>query len=328
MPHPDYGIQLNDRAIPGVPAEGAVRIRYEEIKGTYPDGQPYSLRKPKVTLHHPAFGSFGEDMMISPRVAPVVFGLGLLEAVPEETIRDMADPDDKDGDGISGRVNMVWNSETDTMELGRFGWKANVSTLRQQIAGAAQGDIGITTNIVPDENCTLAQKACRAAPSGGKPEMSDRQFEKLVFYNQTLAVPQRRDLHHPLVKKGAVLFSESGCSSCHTPQLKTGEHPVPQLANQSIQPFTDMLLHDMGEGLADHRPDFDASGREWRTPPLWGIGLVETVNRHHTFLHDGRARNLEEAILWHGGEGEASRQAFMRLTKEDRKAILTFLESL
>ncbi len=327
-PHPAYGLQLNERGIPGVRGEGRAEVHYEEITGHYADGTAYSLRKPRYVFTDLAYGALGDDILFSPRVAPAVFGLGLLEAVPEADIISRADADDRDHDGISGRPNYVFDSQTQSRKIGRFGWKANTASLRSQDADALQGDIGITSAVHPGQNCMEAQTACNKAPGGGNPEISDMQLDKLEFYSRTLAVPARRDVNDPQIRQGAALFAQAQCSACHTPQLRTGEAAVPQLAHQDIQPFTDLLLHDMGEELADGRPDFEASGREWRTAPLWGIGLVETVNRHHTFLHDGRARNLEEAILWHGGEAEAARGRFMRMSAQERTALLEFLSSL
>ena len=327
LPHPAYGLQLNDHAIPGVAAEGQVNIAYEEIAGTYADGTPYSLRKPAYTFSDLGYGPLGEKILFSPRVAPAVHGLGLLESIPEETILGWADPDDKDGDGISGKANMVWDEVHQKMSLGRFGWKANVATLKEQDAGAAVGDMGITTSLLSQENCTEAQSACKAAPHGGEPEMSDKQLDKLTMYLSTLAVPARRPVDAQILK-GARLFEKASCVQCHKPQARTGKGAFAEISDQDIQPFTDLLLHDMGEGLADGRPDFKASGREWRTPPLWGIGLIETVNKHTTLLHDGRARNIEEAILWHGGEAEVSKEAFRTMGKDDRAALVAFLKSL
>ena len=327
MPHPAYGGQLNDRAILGVTAEGRATITYGEVAGKYADGTSYTLMKPRYRFHDLAFGELGKEAMFSPRVAPAVFGMGLLEAIPETALEGWADPDDKDGDGISGRINHVPGPDGKTT-VGRFGWKANVATLRQQDAGAAQGDMGITTSLNPEQNCPAPQEACKAAPAGGEPEMSDKQLDKMTFYMHTLAVPARRDVADPIVMQGAALFEDAGCVSCHKPQIKTGPHEVNAVAHQDIQPFTDLLLHDMGEALADGRPDYEAGGSEWRTPPLWGIGLVSVVNKHTRFLHDGRARNLEEAILWHGGEGEKAKEYFRTLPKADREALLSFLESL
>ena len=326
---PTYGGQLQDRAINGVSPEGRISIRYEIISGEYPDGTPYTLRSPTYSVADPAFGPLHPDVMISPRVGPVTFGMGLLEAIPRESILALADPDDIDGDGISGRPNMVWDIERQTYSLGRFGWKANEPTVEQQSAGAFHGDIGITSRFFPDENCPASQPVCQGQIDGGSPEVPDERLAKVTFYVQTLAVPAMRDTDDPQVRRGAVLFAESGCVLCHTPRHETAlDHPVRPLRGQVIFPYTDLLLHDMGEGLADGRPDGLATGREWRTSPLWGIGLVETVNGHTMFLHDGRARSLEEAILWHGGEAERSRSHFMKLSAEDRQALIRFLRSL
>lgn len=328
-PHPAYGDQLNDRAIPGVPAEGRAIITYRDIPGTYGDGSAFSLRQPTYTFSNLAFGPLGKNILVSPRVAPAVYGLGLLEAIPESAIRAQADPGDKDGDGISGRVNHVWDVEAGRHRLGRFGWKANQPSLRQQNAGAAAGDIGLTSMVFPDPNCRNSQAACRAAHAGGKHELNEQQLEKMTFYTQVLAPPARRNLNDPAVRRGEELFGASGCASCHTPRFTTrADAVVPLLSGQKITPYTDLLLHDMGDGLADGRPDFLANGREWRTPPLWGVGLVETVNKHTLFLHDGRARGFAEAILWHDGEAKASREAFRTMKKSDRAAMVAFLKSL
>ena len=326
---PMYGGQLQDRAILGVPIEGRIGIEYEEMQGAYPDGTPFSLRIPIYNIVDPQFGPLHPEVMISPRVAPANIGMGLLEAIPEEVILAIADPDDADNDGISGRANYVWDVRNGKLALGRFGWKANQPSVEQQVAGAFLGDIGITSSLFPAENCPEGQSACNQAPNGGEPELSEGRLEKVTIYTQTLAVPAMRNTKDDQVKQGARLFVQAQCSACHTPRYETGEtHPLEPLRGQVIYPYTDLLLHDMGEGLADHRPDGLASGTEWRTPPLWGIGLIETVNGHTFFLHDGRARNLEEAILWHDGEARESRDKFMGLTLKERNALLQFLGSL
>ena len=326
---PAYGGQLQDRSILGVPAEGRIVITYRETPGQYPDGTVYSLLQPDYTIGDLAFGPLHPDVQISPRVSPATIGMGLLEAIPEERVLSLADPSDADNDGISGRPNYVWDVRRGQLSLGRFGWKANQPTVKQQAAGAFLGDIGITSSLFPDANCPLGQEECRQAPDGGEPEIPDTRLEKVTVYVQTLAVPAMRNTEDEAVKRGARLFVQSQCSACHTPRHETGEtHPLEPLREQVIFPYTDLLLHDMGPGLADNRPDGLASGTEWRTPPLWGIGLVETVNGHTMFLHDGRARSIEEAILWHGGEAEDSKSFFMGLTLEQRQALVKFLESL
>ena len=329
-PDPVYGNQLQDGAIPGIVPEGSIRIRWEEVPGRYGDGSTYVLRRPVYEVVDLGYGPLAPDVRLSPRVGSHLVGLGLLEAVPEESIRSRADPGDRDGDGISGRVNEVPDRVKGGTSLGRFGWKANQPSLLQQTAEAFLGDLGITTSLLPEENCGgEGGEACRAAPHGGRPEIDDEDLAKVVLYVSSLAVPAMRDPAEFEVTRGSRLFREIGCTACHTPTLQTGEHPtLPVLSNQTIHPYTDLLLHDMGEGLADGLPDHGADGREWRTPPLWGIGLIPLVNGHSFYLHDGRARTLEEAVLWHGGEAESSRERFRTLSPELRAALVRFLESL
>lgn len=329
LDEPTYGGQFNHRSVPGVPSEGTATVTYTEQPGHYPDGTAYSLRVPSYAFTDLAFGPMRTDVMFSPRVAPANFGLGLLEAVAESDLLAVADPEDRDGDGVSGRPNHVWSVRLQRTVMGRIGWKANQPSLEQQAAGAFQGDMGITSSLFPDQNCPESQAACRAAPTGGSPEIDDSKVAAVTVYLQTLAVPARRDVNDPTVLHGAALFAQARCTQCHLPTLHTpSTNEIPQLAGQTFHPFTDLLLHDMGEGLADNRPDYEANGREWRTTPLWGIGLVQTVNRHTLLLHDGRARSIEEAILWHGGEADRSRTNFMAMTAPDRAALIRFLESL
>lgn len=329
LPEPTYGGQFQNQAIMGVPVEGEIHLDYEELTGKFADGTAYSLRQPSYTLTALAYGELHPEVMLSPRVANQMIGLGLLEAISEETLLALADPTDQDKDGISGRPNYVWDAYNNRMALGRFGWKANQPHLVQQVAGAFNGDMGIATSLFPADNCAAGQVDCQTAPHGGEPEIADDDFLKVVLYASSLAVPARRRWDEPTVLAGKKVFAEAGCASCHTPQLKTGVHPtIPALSHQTIYPYTDLLLHDMGQGLADGRPDFQASGSEWRTPPLWGIGLFDIVNRHTFYLHDGRARNLMEAILWHSGEAEAAKNYILPLPQEKREALLAFLTSL
>ncbi len=325
IPVPGYGTQLNNRSIYGTPAEGTVKIEYTEQPLTLQDGTRVHLRYPNYALtdtYHP----LPEDVEVSPRVAPVVFGLGLLEAIPEETILENADEDDSNGDGISGKPNYVWDVVNKTYALGRFGWKANQPNLLQQVASAYHDDMGITTSLFPLENSTGQSQL---KENSATPEVSDEILDVVTFYVQTLAVPARREVENPQVKHGERLFAQAQCADCHIPTLRTGVlSGVPSVSNQTIHPYTDLLLHDMGPDLADNRPDFQANGYEWRTPPLWGIGLVRTVNGHTNFLHDGRARNLMEAVLWHGGEAEKSRETVLEMSKTERDALIAFLESL
>lgn len=328
MGDPTFGGQLQDIAIQGVQAEGEIQISYTEQRGNYPDGTPYSLRAPQYNIQF-NYGSPGGGMMISPRVANQMCGLGLLEAIDESTLLALADEGDVNGDGVSGRPNYVWDVSEQTTRIGRFGWKANQPSLLQQTAGAFVGDMGLTSTLFPNDECTSAQNDCITAANGGTPEVTDQAMSRVVLYSSSLAVPGRRNWTDATVLKGKKLFMDIGCAKCHTPEITTGVHPdIAALSNQTIRPYTDLLLHDMGDGLADGRPDYLATGNEWRTPPLWGIGLFQTVNGHTNYLHDGRARNLEEAILWHGGEAEDIKQEFMQLSSTERDAVIEFLNSL
>jgi len=287
------------------------------------------MRKPQVQLSELAYGELHPDNRMSLRIAPPMIGLGLLEAIPEQALLANADPDDRDGDGISGRANRVFDQLSRETVIGRFGWKAGQPSLNQQNADAFFNDMGLSTRLFSGSSCTERQVECRAMPDGGEPEVSDAILAQVLFYTRNLGVPARRNVDDPQVLAGKTLFHRAGCQSCHIPQFTTAADAAePELANQPIRPYTDLLLHDMGEGLADHRPEFEASGREWRPPPLWGIGLTQTVSGHSQFLHDGRARNLLEAILWHGGEAEAARQKVLGFDREQREALLSFLESL
>ncbi|HMQ48951.1 MAG TPA: di-heme oxidoredictase family protein [Saprospiraceae bacterium] len=330
LPDPNYGGQFQDKSILNVLNEGLVRVSYEPITGSYEDGSSFTLRKPVYEFHDLGYGDLHADVLISPRIAPQMPGLGLLENVTEADILARADENDQDGDGISGRPNYVWDASAQQSRLGRFGWKANQPSLLQQTAGAFNGDIGITSSIFPQDHLTDIQRQLYPeVPNGGMPELSDEQLAKVTLYIQALAVPARRDFDEEEVRRGKWLFTELKCAACHVPQMQTSQQsPIESLNNQTIFPYTDLLLHDMGEGLSDGRPDFLATGNEWRTPPLWGIGLVKTVNNHTFFLHDGRASNLEEAILWHGGEAENAQKGFKKLSKSDRDALIAFLESL
>ncbi len=320
---PGFGGQLQLRANADFTPEIRALVSYVESKGTFSDGTAYSLAVPQYTLtgdYLPLPAGF----LFSPRVAPVVFGLGLLEAVPEEEIREGVYQRDRH-DGISGRPNYVWDERRQRRVMGRFGWKANAPNLVQQTAGAYNGDMGITSNLFPAESCAGQYPGCAPHPA----EVSDETVTAVAFYTRTLGVPARRDLDDPKTQQGERLFYASGCDGCHTPTLRTGVlRGVPEVSNQTIHPYTDLLLHDMGPGLADGRPDFLASGSEWRTAPLWGIGLVSAVNGHTRFLHDGRARSLLEAVLWHGGEAKQARDRVLHLSAAQRDALVAFLGSL
>jgi CxxC motif-containing protein (DUF1111 family) len=336
IPDPTYGGQLQDFAVPGLDREGTVEIDYEEIAVPLNGGEVASLRKPTYRVDDLHYGPLDPDIMISPRVAPQMIGLGLIEAIHEGDIRANADPDDRDGDGISGRVSEVRDAETGALTIGRFGWKASEPTIEQQAAHAFADDIGISSPKAPRHwgDCTERQTACLAMANGveerlGDTEAPDPILDLVAFYSRNLAVPARRDVDDPVVLEGKKLFHNAGCASCHTPKFVTRrDAPEPAHRFQLIWPYTDLLLHDMGEGLADHAPVGDASGSEWRTAPLWGIGLTKTVSGHTLYLHDGRARNLLEAILWHGGEAQAARDAVVEMAPDQRTALIRFLESL
>jgi CxxC motif-containing protein (DUF1111 family) len=326
---PYYGRQLGNRSILGVPAEGNPRLEYEERPGAYGDGTPYSLRAPTLVIDDLAYGPLAPDVLTSVRVANQMYGLGLLAALDEATLLARSDPQDANGDGISGRPNVVWDVRRGAPAVGRFGWKANAPTIEQQGAGAFVGDIGITSPLFLDQDCTAVETACANAPDGGTPEIDQLKLDLVTFYVTLLAVPARRDVTDATVRRGEALFASAGCVSCHVPTLVTGELAgFPAVSHQTIHPYTDVLLHDMGPDLADGRPDYLASGSEWRTPPLWGLGLVPTVNDHLFLLHDGRARGFAEAILWHGGEAADAREAFRTMSADDRAALVRFLDSL
>lgn len=328
VPDANYGEQLQDQALSSLLPEGSFSIDYIAVAGQYPDGSNYELRQPIYSISNLHYGALSPDVMMSPRVAPQMIGLGLLEAISEADVLKNVDEFDANQDGISGRANYVWDVVKASTTLGRFGWKANQPSLAQQVASAFLGDMGITSSIFPNENCPTGIN-CDSIPNGGQPEIPSDKLGKVVLYNQTLAVPAQRNSQNISVVNGQNTFKIIGCNKCHIESFTTSFHPtVSALSKQKIQPFTDLLLHDMGSGLADDRPDFLANGMEWRTPPLWGIGLIETVNNHTNLLHDGRARNMEEAILWHAGEGKAAKQAFMSLNKTERDEVISFLESL
>lgn len=331
-PVPGYGGQLNPRAIPGVEPEAKVTISWQEIQGSFDDGTPYTLKQPTPTFEALAYGPMPETLRVSARTAPPMYGLGLLELIPKQRLLELADPEDKDADGISGRPNYVTDVVTGQLTLGRFGWKANQPSLLQQNAGAFLGDMGITSPLFPNEGCEPEQTLCAQQPNGADAdgfEISAERLADVTFYTKTLATPARRDWESPQVQRGQELFEQLNCSGCHVPKHVTGddmEHP--ELSSQTIYPYTDLLLHDMGEGLADGRPDGVADGQEWRTPPLWGIGLLKRVNGHIQLMHDGRADGFEEAILWHGGEAKDAAASYKKLSKDERDALVSFLESL
>ncbi|ALU74947.1 thiol oxidoreductase [Tenacibaculum dicentrarchi] len=328
MPDPNYGGQLQNHANLNIPKEANIHVNFTLIDYKYPDGTSYQLRKPNYSFTNENFGSLN-GILISPRIGQQTIGLGLMDALSESEILKNADEFDIDNDGISGRANYVWDAINSEIAIGKFGWKANEPSLKQQIAGAFNGDLGLSTTIFNKKNCPSPQQDCNKAPTGGSPEVTDKQMDRILLYQTSLAVPKRRNYKNQDVLNGKVLFSELKCISCHATNFTTDKYPFnPLLEDKKISPYSDFLLHDMGDDLADNRPDFLATGNEWRTQPLWGIGLIKTVNKHTFLLHDGRARNIEEAILWHGGEAEKSKNDFKELSLTKRKELLSFIESL
>ncbi len=336
---PNYGDQLQNRALQGqsfewsysdkpVPTEADVFLDWVESSVTLADGTIVPLRKPKLRLENLNFGPLPSNVEISLRIAQPIFGMGLLEAVSEETLREVVAR--QRALGFNGHLNTVWDDINKRPALGRFGWKANQPSVRQQIAAAALGDMGVTSSLYVEQNCPLAQDICALEVPGNRPELIDPDWNDLEIWTLGLAVPAPRDQTAPDLQRGAKLFEEAKCAVCHLPALTTADKfdRLPQLAQQSFHAYTDLLLHDMGDELADGRPDFAAGPRDWRTPPLWGLGLSQTVSNSMAMLHDGRARNTTEAILWHGGEATVSREAFARMSKENRAALLKFLASI
>ena len=338
-PHPHYGDQLQNRSLDGrnvdfafagsaVPAEGELYLDWEERTVSFADGETAVLRKPILRIEGLNFGPLGAEAMTSMRVAQPMVGMGLLEAVPDETLLALARR--QKSQGFDGRPNYVWDAVNRRVALGRFGWKANQASLKQQTASAALGDMGVASPLFPDQNCPPVQEICARHLPGNVPEIIDHEIETVEIWLRGLAVPARRNMADPEVRRGEKLFADAKCAVCHVPEMKTAEKflPMPQLANQTFRAYTDLLLHDMGEELADGRPDFKAGPRDWRTAPLWGLGLSQTVSGSTAMLHDGRARNITEAVLWHGGEAEMSREAFRKMSRAERDALLRFVEAI
>ncbi len=314
-PDPTYGHVLQPFAIAGVPAEGSLEVTFEEEAVTLGDGTKVRRRRPTFRTSALSFGPLDTRTSIDVRVAPHLVGLGLLEAIPEETLVGRADPTDRDGDGIRGETRRVEGGS----RLGRFGWRAQASTIRSFVADAFDEDIGLTSEVHPEERCPPPQRTCAKAPHGGAPELSTDKLDKVAFFVRTVAVPARRDVDSLEVRRGEEHFGTMGCAACHVPRAITGRTSEPALSEQTIFPYTDLLLHDLGPGLGEAKT---------RTPPLWGLGLHAVVNGNVTLLHDGRARTIPEAIVWHAGEASSARDAFCRADSATRNALLRFLESL
>lgn len=326
-PVPGFGVQLQDKAVLGAQPEAHINISYTDLPVTYPDGITVTLHKPDYKVEN-AYAALPSNYFLSPRLAPPMVGLGLLEKVPESTVLSFVDTKDANGDGITGKANYVFDSVDRKVELGRFGWKCNSATLLMQIASAYLQDMGITSYALTKESAN-GQPQMNAVHGDVYPELADSLLKFVTFYVKTLAVPARRNVNDADIKQGENLFKQVNCTGCHKQTLQTGiDVTASYLSNQRIHPYTDLLVHDMGDGLADNRTDFLATGHEWRTAPLWGVGLFSITNGTPYYLHDGRANTLEEAILWHGGEAEKSKQAFMHLSKADRDKLIKFLNSL
>jgi CxxC motif-containing protein (DUF1111 family) len=351
VPEPVYGDQFNNAAVQGVKPEGRVEIRSRPIHGRFADGTRYTLQQPQYRLTHLNYGPMDKSVMLSPRIAPQMIGIGLLEAIPEQAILANAQAQAAAPGPVKGQVNRVWDAFAQKTVVGRFGWKANTGSVAHQSAGAFNGDMGITSGVFWQEACTHAQTDCLAAPHGGgrqkggdglvpsaratarQPEIDDDTLAQVVFYTSTLAPPARRQPRDPQVLRGQALFAQAQCAACHHPSYVTGEPMFPRMSSprisgQRIWPYTDLLLHDMGADLADGRPDFLANGHQWKTPPLWGIGLIKDVNGHQRLLHDGRANGVLEAVLWHGGEAQAAKEQVLKFNLSDRDALVKFVESL
>jgi CxxC motif-containing protein (DUF1111 family) len=328
LPHPIFGGQLQAKGIVGVTPDPEVSVSWINQNFTFPDGESVVMRKPSFQLDNSTYG-LTNDLSISPRLAPQIIGMGLLEAIPEVDLLKNEDIGDQNQDGISGKANRVFNRKMGQTVIGRFGWKAGQPSVLQQTAGAFNGDMGITSSLFPSEDFTETQKQLfPGLINGGNPEISDILLNRVTLYTAALAVPARKNATSAAILDGKKVFSELGCAQCHVPRWKTGNSPISSLTGQVIFPYTDLLLHNMGPELADNRPEAMADGQEWRTPPLWGISKIETVNNKRFLLHDGRAKTISEAILWHGGEGAKSKERFQNLTQGQRKLLLDFVSSL
>jgi CxxC motif-containing protein (DUF1111 family) len=335
LPEPTYGMQLQAFAIQGHRSEGRIEVSYEEVSVVLGDGEVVRLRKPSYRLAALGYGPLRDDVAISPRVAPSLVGLGLIEMVPEEQVLERV-RGPGEGEGVRGVAGRIWSQERGKVVLGRFGWKADGPTLRQQVAEAFAVDLGISSSLVrqPAGDCTAQQVQCQSAADGrstryGGHELADAVLDLVTVYVASADLPIRQAAVAEAMREGEAHFHAAGCAECHRPSFTTSSTRGPaHLRGRVIWPFTDLLLHDMGEDLADAQPGPAADGRMWRTAPLWEVGRAQTPDGRQTFLHDGRARSVVEAVLWHGGEARAARDAFARLTAAERGALIAFVESL
>lgn len=320
-PDSTYGAQLSRNGNYNVPFEAQVLVTYEDINGSYPDGTKYNLRKAHYNITNKNYGEFDKNTIFAPRIGSALIGLGLLERISEANILKFQDINDSDGDGISGKANYAYNPETKKIELGRFTWKASATTVKHQSAGAAHNDMGLSNPLFPKHNCSTKQIKCIKEAQKGRFDfdLPQDRLDAIAYYATNLAVPVQRNPKKYL--EGKKIFESINCSACHiSTHITTNGVKVPA--------YTDLLLHDMGKKLADGRSEFLANGNEWRTPPMWGIGLYKKVSGEANYLHDGRARSIEEAILWHGGEAKKSKDDFMALDKKSRKKLIEFLNSI
>lgn len=324
---PNYGTQFQNFAVTALAGEGELQVNYTDVPVVLAGGETVVLHKPDYKLLSLQYGELHKDAMMSPRLAPQLVGMGILDTINEQDILSLSDVDDQNSDGISGKPNRVWSQQFNKVMLGRFGYKAGVATLNEQNQRAFVGDIGLSTPLFPTAwgDCTKHQQRCQKAPNGNSAsqqnlEASKKVTDAVLFYMSNLSIPQQKQSEKSDVIIGKQTFITLGCANCHRPNY--------QIDKQTVSPYTDLLLHDMGDGLADNRPEGDATGKEWRTAPLWGIGLTSAVNGHNYFLHDGRARTIQEAILWHGGEAQKARDRYAALNKEGRQALIRFLTSL
>jgi CxxC motif-containing protein (DUF1111 family) len=321
VPEPTYGAQISINGTREVAFEAKPKITYEELEVKFFDGEIVKLLKPKYSLENLNYGKLHQKAILSFRIAPTLHGLGLIEQIDNKDILNNVDDQDKNGDGISGRANFVYSNLTKKEELGKYTWKASSPTIIEQVAAAAHNDMGLTSPLIEVENCTSSQKACNEAPKArDNIDITQKRLEAMSFYIKNLKAYRPKETKE--FKEGLEVFKAISCNKCHISSFKTK-------AGFDISPYSDFLLHDMGEGLADGRVEFKASASEWRTAPLWGLALHEKINaKKPRLLHDGRARTYQEAILWHGGEALASKEAYMKLEKKQRQKLIEFLKGL
>ena len=330
-----YGGQISEFAVKDVLKEADIIIDYKYSLEMYEDGRVVELRRPIIKIDNLNYGEFNESTTFSARIAQPMIGLGLIENISDQSLLMNEDIDDTNKDGVSGKANKVWDIQKEKLEIGRFGWKAAQPSVYQQTADAFYHDMGLSNKLYSNPfNCTSKQEECTKAISGNSEEYDDLevssdQLDLVTFYSSQLGVPARRSINAENVKKGKEIFFALNCNSCHVESFTTGDFGShANLNNQIIYPYSDFLLHDMGESLSDGVSEFFAQGSEWRTPPLWGIGLTSIVSDEYGYLHDGRARTIEEAILWHGGEANEIIQNYKKLKKNEVNQLLSFINSL